>query len=125
MNYRDLEIWKLARELVVYIHRMTLNDLPKFEMFEIGSPIRRSMKSVKSNIGEGYGRRQYKQEIIRFIVYAISSNDETINHLETLYETGSLKSTEKYDDLQKRLDILGRKLNQFLVAIQESHKSNK
>ena len=32
MNYKNLEVWKLARELSIEIHRMTLN-LPKFEMY--------------------------------------------------------------------------------------------
>ncbi len=48
------------------------------------------MKSVKSNIVEGYGRRKYKMEFIRFLIFSISSLDETIDHLETLAETGSL-----------------------------------
>ena len=60
MSYKKLEIWQLTRELVIDIHKMTLHKLPKFEMFEEGSQIRKSMKSVKSNIVEGYGRRRYK-----------------------------------------------------------------
>jgi four helix bundle protein len=58
---------RLARELVIAIYNMTLTTLPKFEMFEEGSQIRRSIKSVKSNIVECYGRRRYKQEFVRFI----------------------------------------------------------
>jgi four helix bundle protein len=58
-------------------------------MYEEGSQIRRSSKSVKSNIVEGYGRRRYKQEYIKFITYALASNDETLDHLETLFETVS------------------------------------
>ena len=42
MSYKNLEIWQLARELVIDIHEMTLNKLPKFEMFEEGSQIHRS-----------------------------------------------------------------------------------
>ena len=42
-------------------------DLPKFEMFEEGSQIRRSSKSVRSNIVEGYGKRHYKNDFIRFL----------------------------------------------------------
>jgi hypothetical protein len=34
MSYRDLEIWKQAREVAVAVHRMTLQELPKFEMYE-------------------------------------------------------------------------------------------
>lgn len=88
MSYKNLEVWKLARELVVEIHKMTLTELPKFEMFEGGSQIRRSIKSVKSTIVEGYGRRRYKQEFLRFLVYAIASNDETLDHLETFFKPG-------------------------------------
>ncbi len=29
MNYKDLEIWQLSRELVIEIHKMSL-ELPKF-----------------------------------------------------------------------------------------------
>ena len=70
MSYKKLEIWQLAKELVIDIHRMTIEALPKFEMFEEGSQIRKSIKSVKSTIVEGYGRREYKQEFIRFLSYA-------------------------------------------------------
>ena len=71
MSYKNLEIWKLADELVVEIHEMTLTRLPKFEMFEEGGQIRRSSKSVKSTIVEGYGRKRYKAEFIKFLVYSL------------------------------------------------------
>ena len=120
MSYRNLEIWKLARELVVDTHQMSLL-LPKFEQFEEAQQIRRSMKSVKSNIAEGYGRRKYKLEFIRFLIFANASLDETINHLETLYETGSLKEEKIFRDLLDRLNILGRKLISFIKAVELRH----
>ena len=96
MSYKKLEVWQISRSLVVDIHKMTLRDLPKFEMFEEGRQVRRSSKSIKSNIVEGYGRRKYKNEYLRFLCYAIASNDETIDHLETLLETESLSDKEQY-----------------------------
>jgi four helix bundle protein len=54
MSYKNLEIWQIANELVIKIHEMTIGELPKFEMYETGSQIRRSVKSIKSNIVEGY-----------------------------------------------------------------------
>ena len=125
MSYKSLEVWQLARELVIDIHKMTLFKLPKFEMYEEGNQIRKSIKSVKSTIVEGYGRRRYKQEFIRFLVYAIASNDETIDHLETLFETESLKDDELYRDMSERLDKLGRKLNLFIKSVDKNHKSVK
>ena len=40
MSYKSLEIWQLAREVVIEIHKMTLENLPNFEMYEEGSQIR-------------------------------------------------------------------------------------
>lgn len=125
MSYKKLEIWQLARELVIDIHNMTLNKLPKFEMFEEGAQIRKSSKSVKSTIVEGYGKRRYKQEFIRFVSYALGSNDETIDHLETLLETGSLTDRPLYEDLHERIDMLGKKLNLFMQSVQKNHLSEK
>lgn len=62
MSYKNLEIWQEPRTIVVDIHKMTLQKLPKFEVYEEGSQIRKSSKSVKSTIVEGYGRRKYKPE---------------------------------------------------------------
>ncbi len=125
MSYKKLEIWQLARQLVNDIHKMTLQKLPSFEMYEEGRQIRKSIKTVKSTIVEGYGRRRYKQEFIKFLIYAISSNDETTDHLETLFETESLKDKELYVDLHQRLDLLGKKLNLFIQSVERSHKSEK
>jgi four helix bundle protein len=125
MNYRNLEIWQLARELVISIHEMTLTKLPKFEMFEEGSQIRRAIKSVKSNIVEGYGRRRYKQDFVRFVDYALASCDETADHLDTLIATKSLTDLTVINDLTPRLEELGRKLNLFLQSVERSHRSTK
>ena len=121
MSYRDLDIWKLARELSIEIHRMTLTKLPKFETYEVGSQIRRSAKSIRANIVEGYGRRRYKLDFIKHLTYAHGSCDETIDHLDTLFETGSLTDEPLYTDLLRRFDQLGGKLNRFISAVEEQH----
>ena len=125
MSYKSLEIWQLARELVIDIHKMTLEKLPKFEIFEEGSQIRKSSKSVKSTIVEGYGRRRFKQDFIRFLSYAIASNDETIDHLGTLFDTGSLTDKELYNSIHNKLEILGKKLNLFIQSVEKGHLSEK
>lgn len=120
MSYKTLEIWKQARRLSIEIHEMSFS-LPKFEQFEEAQQIRRSIKSVRSNIVEGYGRRRYKLDFIRFLVTAQASNDETIDHLETLYETKSIDDPEQFERLHSALQILGRKINNFLKAVEGGH----
>jgi four helix bundle protein len=120
MSYQKLQIWQLARGMTTEVHNMTLK-LPKFEQFEEARQIRRSMKSVRSNIVEGYGRRFYKLDYIRFIIYALASNDETIDHLDILYETKSLTDEKLYKELRSKLEILGRKMNNFLQSVEREH----
>src|SRR6188472_1303797 len=102
MSYKNLEVWQMARDLSIDIHKMTLDELPKHELYETGSQIRRSMKSVRSNIVEGYGRKKYQGDYCKHLIYAMASNLETIDHLETLYETGSLKNKILFEDLKMR-----------------------
>jgi len=123
MSYRNLEVWKLAREISIEIHHMTLESLPRLEMYEEASQIRRSAKSIRSNIVEGYGRRRYKLEFVHFLTYAHASCDETIDHLETLHETGSLADDALYERLHQKLNQLGGKLNQFIQGVELQHRS--
>ena len=89
MIYKKLQIWVLASEVVIEVHEMSM-QLPKFELYEEVSQIRRSSKTTKATIVEGYGKRYYKQDWIKFLIYAQSSNDKTLNHLENLWDTKSL-----------------------------------
>jgi four helix bundle protein len=118
-SYGDLEIYRLSHKLAVEIHKMTLK-LPKFEMYEEGSQIRRSSKAVPSNIVEGFGRKRYQQEYVRFLIFAHSSCSETIEHLELLYETKSLDDKKQFDYFQEEYDKLGRKLNKFIQSVRSA-----
>jgi four helix bundle protein len=121
MAYKDLDVWKLANELVNEIHSMTLT-LPRFELYEEGSQIRRSSKRAKACIVEGYGRRIYKADYLRFLVYALASNDETRDHLETLHQTKSLGDELAYQRIHGKVDMLGRKLNTFYKSVELKHE---
>ena len=123
MSYRKLEIWQLARDLSIDVHRTTLDKLPRFEAHEEGAQIRRSSKSIRSKIVEGYGRRRYKMDFIRFLTYAHASCDETTDHLETLSETGSLSDESLFRDLHSRLETLGGKLCRFIESVDAQHRS--
>jgi len=122
MGYKNLEIWKISKEISIIIHEMSM-QLPKHELYETGSQIRRSSKSIRSNIVEGYGRRRYKQDFIRFLIYAHSSVDETRDHIETLYETKSLTDKEIFKKISGKLDLLGKKLYLFIKSVEKNHKS--
>ena len=122
-GYQRLEVWRLARDLSVDIHRMTLEQLPRFELHEVGSQVRRSAKSIRANIVEGYGKRRYKLEFLRHLTYALGSAQETLEHLDTLHETGSLTSQEIHAELTSRTRLLIAKLTTFMRGVELYHRS--
>lgn len=116
-SYRDLEIYLIAYKLAIEVHNMTLT-LPKYELFEQGSQIRRSSKRNKDTIAEGYGRRKYKAEFIRFLIFAQSSCDETISQLNMISEIHFPESP--LVDLINNYEILGKKINKFTQYVETS-----
>jgi four helix bundle protein len=119
--YRDLEIYKEARRLAIVVHDMSLT-LPKFELYEAGSQIRRSSKSITSMIVEGYGRRRYKADFIKYLVYFIAECDETIVHLDMLHETRSLTKLELYNEMKNSYVILSKKINKYTIWVEEEYE---
>jgi four helix bundle protein len=125
VTYKDLEIYKISHDLAVKVHKMTLKELPRFEMYEEGAQVRRSSKSIVANIVEGFGRRRYKQEFIQFLTYSLASCDETRAHLELLHDTGSLESTKLFDEFLCRYEELGAKIMAFTKSVERGHLTRK
>ena len=119
-SYRDLEIYKLSYELVIKIHNMSLK-LPKYEMYEEGSQIRKSSKGITSCIVEGYGRKRYKADFIKFLVYAHASCDETILHLNFINDTHEIDNKEIKIYLND-YNELGSKINNFIKYVENKWK---
>lgn len=119
-GYKKLKIYRLAHDLAIRVHRMTMN-LPKFEMFEEGNQIRRSSKSVSSNIVEGYALRRYKQEYIHYLMRALGSSLETVEHLEFLGETDSLSDRTLYKSLYDEYGQLNSMPYSFIESVTSQH----
>ena len=66
---------------------------------------------------------KYKNEFIRFLTFALASCDETKEHLRILSETGSLKDNDKFNSFVRRYEELGRKIHNFIKAVESAHKS--
>lgn len=118
-SYRDLEVYQVAYQLSIEVHQMSMK-LPKHELYEQGSQVRRSSKGIAANIVEGYGRKQYKSEFIRFLIFAHSSCDETISHLNMindLYHKGN-----GLNEVIHRYENLGKKIYRFNEYVETQWK---
>lgn len=118
-SYRDLEIYKDSKRLAILTHKMSLT-LPKYELYEEGSQIRRSSKAITSLLVEGYGRRRYKADFIKYLVYSQAECDETIVHLDFLFETESFIDIASYNSLKQEYDLLSKKINKFIQWVEDN-----
>jgi len=106
-DFKDLEVWQVARELRKEIYRVA-RTLPDFEKFALASQLRRAATSVTANVAEGFGRFGY-QENAQLCRQARGSLYEVRDHLTTCVDEGYLEVTEG-----KRLDKLAQTVARLL-----------
>jgi four helix bundle protein len=118
-GYRDLEIFREAKDLAIRVHEMSLN-LPKFEQYEEGSQLRRCSKAIVALIVEGFGRRRYKGDYIRYLIMSHAECDEAVVHLDLIFETRSLVDEALYEELKGEYEMLSKKINGFIKWIESN-----
>ncbi len=113
--YKELKIYQIAYQLAIQVHKASLK-LPKFELYEQGSQVRRSSKSIKDTISEGYGRRRYKADYIKFLVYAQASCDECLSQIEMINEL--YPEIPEFNEFNESYIQLGKMINKFIKVIE-------
>jgi four helix bundle protein len=117
-SYKDLDICIKSNDLSIGIYKLTLT-LPNYELYEQGSQLRRSSKSIKDNIVEGYGRRKYKLDFIRFLTIAYASLLEGRSQLEMIYDIHRINEVLGFI---KEYDSLGAKIYSFIRYVEADWK---
>ncbi len=120
-SYRDLNIYNDTFDLAIKMHQLSLR-IPKYEIYELGSQIRRSSQSIRSNIIEGYDRKIYKNEFIKFLTYAYASCLETQSHIEMI---NNLYNLDEDKDFFKKSDDLGKQIFAFIEYVRKNWKTNR
>ena len=112
-GYRDLEVYKLARQLSREIFKLT-KSFPKEEKYSITSQIRRSSRSVGAQIAEAWSKRRYRRHFISKLTDADAEQQETQHWIETARDCDYL-TKEKCDDLLNRYSSVGKMLNSMIL----------
>ena len=121
--HEKLEVYRIAHQLAVRVHAVTM-ELPKHEMYEEGSQVRRSSKSISSQIVEGHALRAYKGEYLHYLARAYASAEESVEHLTYLKETLAEGCVQhECTVLIGEYGSLCRKLFNYSTAVQKQHKA--
>ena len=113
-SFKDLEVYNEAMEIAVEVYQETLK-MTNIDKFETSSQLRRSTQSIKDNIAEGYGRRRYKSDFIKFLVYSHASCLEAISQAEFFQR---VLEDDKWGVLKMRLEALGGKIFKVMDQVE-------
>lgn len=113
-NFRDLEVWKLGKAIVVDIYRVT-KSLPQEEIYGLVSQMRRSAVPIPSNVAEGFNRK-HNSEYRQFLYIALGSCAELETHVEIAHELGFIAGAGR-DNLLEQLDHESKMLRNLIKRL--------
>lgn len=92
----DLLVYRRLVGLTLRVHQVSLK-FPKFEMYELGSQVRRSSNSAPANLTEGFNNK-HRNIYLECISRSLGEIRETQHHLMVAWRKAYL-SKELYQEL--------------------------
>lgn len=109
-NFRKLQVWERAHELVLEIYDAT-NLIQARKYPGLVAQLRRSAASVPANIAEGCGHAT-QRELARFLQMALASAHETHYHLQLAHDLDML-----HGPVFAKLDARTEQVKQMLSGL--------
>jgi len=117
-HFRDLEVYRLAFRCAMEIFEIT-KAFPAEERYSLTDQIRRSSRSVCSNLAEGWRKRRYKAVFCNKLTDAMSEASETQTWLEFCQSCGYIgaevfeRLDSAYEQIIGMLNVMEKKADSF------------
>lgn len=111
-SFKELEVYKLSRELAKEIFFITKDFRPE-EKYSLTDQVRRSSRSIGAQIAESWGKRRYENHFISKLTDADSEQYETQHWIEVSFEDGYI-SKQIMNDLISKCESVGKMLNSMM-----------
>ena len=109
-SHKDLDVYKLAFKAAMKIYEIT-KDFPKEERYSLTDQIRRSSRSVCSNLAEGFRKRKYPKAFVSKVNDSEGEAAETQVWLDFSFSCQYIDS-KTYNELYMDFDnIIGKLVN--------------
>ncbi|MCZ7604198.1 MAG: four helix bundle protein [Melioribacteraceae bacterium] len=108
-HFRDLEVYQVAFESAMKIFTLT-KQFPTTEKYSLTDQIRRSSRSVCSNLAEGWRKRKYKAVFVNKLTDSMQEASETQTWLE-FSEACSYIDKNLFDELDSEYEKIIKMLN--------------
>jgi four helix bundle protein len=116
-RFEDLKVWQLAHQNSLDVANL-VKSFPKHEKYDLVGQMRRSARSIPSDISEGFGRFHFNDKLT-FYERARASLGELRNHFKEALGNNYIDSI-CHDSYSKRMDEIGYLLNRMMRNIQEA-----
>ena len=103
-SYKELRVYQNAFEATMIIFEMT-KSFPPEEKFSMVDQVRRSSRSVCTNIAEAWRKRKYPAHFVSKLSDSAGESDETRVWLELALNCKYIDKP-KFDDLDSRYDLI-------------------
>jgi len=113
-DFRDLEVWQKAKDIIVCIYKIT-DGFPRKEIFGLTDQLRRASNSVCANIAEGFSRFHSKDKI-KFYYNARGSVSECMSHVVIAKELGYI-SEACSNELLPRLESVKMMISRMIGSV--------
>lgn len=117
-TFRDLRVYQKLKCLHLEVHTESLK-FPKYELYELGSQVRRSSNAAPAILAEGWGSR-HTNMYIEAINRSLGEIRETQHHLDVAKDKGYL-TEPRFAQLEDGYDHCGRMLERLHQALSEWH----
>ena len=111
-GYKDLKVFQLAYKLAMDVFKIT-KAFPREEKYSIIDQIRRSSRSIPSNIAEAWKKRLYPKMFVSKLIDAAGESGETEVWINIAQDSGYL-SLENYTILTSGYDEVNRMLYRMI-----------
>lgn len=111
-GFRELLAFQKGFKLAMDVLEIS-KQFPKEEKYSLTDQIRRSSRSVCSNLGEGYRKRRYPAHFVAKVSDADMENTETQVWLDFAFASKYIEEN-LYNDLIDKSEEVGRLLNYMI-----------
>ena len=112
MGFKTLLAYKKGFDLAMSIFEIS-KSFPKEETYSLTDQIRRSSRSVPSNIAEAYRKRRYPKHFISKLTDADGENSETNTWLDFAHACNYIKKEDYYKFSNEGVEI-GKLINYMI-----------
>jgi four helix bundle protein len=112
-SFKELVVYQKAYYLAIEIFNLT-KQFPKEEKYSLIDQIRRSSRSITTNIAEAWAKRIYEKSFISKISDALGEEYETEVWLDYSKDCSYI-SIEKHDFLLEKYDEVRKILNSMII----------